>query len=561
MDQLNAFFVMVKTHRFWISCGFVFLLAIGFGAYGFAKQGAEIELNDKKIKKANQDADNVIKAEANLPMIEESEDGEVDEAPSSDVDVPSLHPNSATVEGMEKNIKAGQQEIVTVWKSEFSQQQQFLKWPENVFKQVVDSSGNSGTGSSLKKSVRNLGQHFPGHEHFGLSEEGNFVKKNPGSKELEGMAQAERDLYAKYSVSESELKLIRTYVPFWLPNIASLAEAQWDLPIKHFKQTEAQKVEQMFSSKKKLVWRKPNQQYWLDRCSQFKGHAGNDSEFPHISQLVYVQEDMSVLSNVMKAIGETNKKHPQAIRVLREVLVGRDAYDAKPFSFAGDDFAEYGKNVGSEQDSLGSPGGGLKGGGGEDSTSSDPKVKKDPSNQRYVNRSFKKIEADKFRDNVKGRGEASTEGERVSRDTWQIVFRRLPVRVRILIDERHIDEFLTQCANAKMPINVRQFAMLPGNQKLHQLKESAASGGGSGSSGGGKGGGQLGSIGGSGGSSSGANGKGAVPVGEINADLNEHPEFNSHFYVPLEIYGTVRLYNRPNTELFNASPAEGDEGG
>jgi len=555
MDQLNAFFVMVKTHRFWISCGLVFLLAVGFGAYGYAKQGAEIQKNDKSIKAANQQADAVIKAKADLPMVEASEDGETTEDTSDKV-FPLIHPNQKTVSGMKKNIQAGQKEIVTVWKSEFTQQQQFLKWPDNIFKQAADFSGAPSTGAKLKKNVTLLAHHFPGHEQFDISEDTKkYVKKNPSADQLAGMSQSERDLYEKYNISERQRKLVQLYIPYWLPNIARMADAQWDLPIETYKETAAQKIEQMFSSKKKLAWRNQNQKYWLDRCTKF-GNSGNDTGTAIVSQLVYVQEDMAVLSNVMNAIGQTNKKHHQAIRVLREVLTGRDAYDAKAFSFAGDNFTVYGKNQGDETAQLQSIGG-AKGGGATESE--DDSVRLDPSNQRYVNRKFKKIKANLFRDNVKGRGEASTEGEKVSRDTWQIVFRRLPVRVRVLIDERHIDEFLTQCANAKMPINVRQFAMLPGNHELHQVKADENGGGGGGGDGGGKGAGGGGMADFDGGGSADSSGKGSLSVGEINADLNEHPELNSHFYVPLEIYGTVRLYNRPNESLFNASSADNAE--
>lgn len=97
-------------------------------------------------------------------------------------------------------------------------------------------------------------------------------------------------------------------------------------------------------------------------------------------------------------------------------------------------------------------------------------------------------------------------------------FKRMPIFMRLDIDQREINKLLVECANAPLPVEVRQLRINPGG----------------------------------GGSSSGSSKKssGGAPAGAAAGAETET------FEVPIELAGIIYIYNPPDVAKLGAAPAE-----
>lgn len=118
-------------------------------------------------------------------------------------------------------------------------------------------------------------------------------------------------------------------------------------------------------------------------------------------------------------------------------------------------------------------------------------------------------------------------------------FNRMPVVLRLVVDQRRIPDILVNCANSPMPIDVRHVRICPENAKSVSLSGGGASGSPASSR----------TLGGSGASGQ----AGGVSVGRTgNAEMTEYGPDAIH----IEIYGIICIYNEPNPELFGTGIAE-----
>lgn len=97
-------------------------------------------------------------------------------------------------------------------------------------------------------------------------------------------------------------------------------------------------------------------------------------------------------------------------------------------------------------------------------------------------------------------------------------FKRMPIVMRLTIDQREINRLLVECANAPLPVEVRQLRINPG---------------GSGTS-----------------SSSAKKGSGGPPTGAAPGTETETYE------VPIELAGIIYIYNPPDVAKLGAAPAD-----
>src|SRR5262249_9134089 len=72
---------------------------------------------------------------------------------------------------------------------------------------------------------------------------------------------------------------------------------------------------------------------------------------------------------------------------------------------------------------------------------------RDPAEGRYVDDKYKRLEAARLRSALK-----STTPE----DALLAVAKRMPVRIRVSIDQRRLNLLLAQCGNSNLPVEVRQ---------------------------------------------------------------------------------------------------------
>jgi len=189
---------------------------------------------------------------------------------------------------------------------------------------------------------------------------------------------------------------------------------------------------------------------------------------------------------------------------------------------------------------------------------------------RYVDDKYQPLPPDRLRGALK-----STTPE----DALLAVAKRMPVRIRVVMDQRKLNVLLAQCGNSKLPLEVRQVrvnrpAAAPGaGGGSFSGGESSGFAGGSGFGGGGGFGGGSGFGGESGGIPGGFGGGSAIPggfggmaggdsfggsagrviAGSVTADANVDPNV-----VTVELYGIIYIYNPANKDQLNvAPPADG----
>ncbi|PQO40279.1 hypothetical protein C5Y96_01525 [Blastopirellula marina] len=294
------------------------------------------------------------------------------------------------------------------------------------------------------------------------------------------------------------------------------------------------------------------------------GGAGSGRNVPTTKEVLYAQENLWVLRNIMNVIAKTNgdisSPHQATIKAIDTIEFGREVMPIRstvviprsPLAAGGSD--EYGMESGMMEDPYGGSGMGMEGmdGMGMDGMGMGPDGmpleggEMDPGDYRYVDKDYKKLMVEDLK-------AATTEP--TSENYYLSVAKRLPVRMRFLMDQREIDKLLVECGNADLMIEVRQVRINP--------QTSGAGGGMDGGSGmGGYGGSGMSGMGGLGGMEMGGEFGGGIGgmsgTGQSGDNLDQAEKI---FDAPVEIYGIIYIYNPVNRDLLwpeGSRPSEDD---
>jgi hypothetical protein len=283
----------------------------------------------------------------------------------------------------------------------------------------------------------------------------------------------------------------------------------------------------------------------------------NKDKVPSTHEILYTQEDLWIIKGLMDIIKATNgdaqESFQAAIKEIEFLRIGKSAVGRAGTITSLGSTGNMGMGMG-----MGSGGSGMPMPGGEDgdqdlgssggsapapgsegmegildgamngtgATQSSP----DPASGRYVDTAFQPINGDMLRTVV-------SSGALNPTDAPLAVAKRVPVRMRFVMDQRKLNRLLTECGNANLLFEVRQVRI---NTEAHGA--ASGMGGMMGGSGGGRAGPSLGgsagtpglgapegSMEGSGGSGGGG---GSITVGGAKT-----------FDLPVEIYGVVYLFN------------------
>ncbi len=327
-----------------------------------------------------------------------------------------------------------------------------------------------------------------------------------------------------------------------------------------------------------VIWNPANQR---DIVATHFGFAAN-IEIPTTLQVLYAQEDLWVLENIMSIIAATNGdaqyRHDVAIKYIDSIKIGRGAIGVAGQVTAnsangGGGAAPGGSPGGTPGGSPGgttggspggSPGGGMSGAspggmaggmpggmagaspGGAPGGSNRASV--NLADGRYVDTDYQPVDAARLVSTMKGQG--------VEKDRLLAIAKRVPVRLQFKMDQRRLSLLLAECGNSKLPMEVRQI-------RVNKTDSGNAGGGGGGAMPGGGGGGMPGGGGGGGmpGGSSGmlgsgdADGGGGFPGGGIGGGGNQQGKKSiaasstDPNEITVQIYGIVYLYNPPDRTI------------
>ncbi len=307
------------------------------------------------------------------------------------------------------------------------------------------------------------------------------------------------------------------------------------------------------SSKRDIVtWPKSSQDELITAIRMWTG------ENPNVYQIVYTQENMWILEGLLNIIKKTNgdaqANFQTTVKEIEFIRIGRTAVGQ-----AGDiTSAARGRGMPTGMEGYGQEMGGeeLESGSASASMTSDDMSEEkssaaaspDPANGRYVDAAFKPITGEDLRTRMRSEDPS---------DAYFAVAKRVPVRLRLKIDQRKTHDFLANCGNADLMLEVRQVRL--GNTK-------AAVAGGGGSFGGGGGGmygggmmegmmgGRSGMMGGgmeSGGmdggkEGGGMEGYGGGMMGGGMMGMGGQRAITDPWEIPIEVYGVVYLFNPVN---------------
>jgi len=500
MDKLRVFLAAMKKYGFWFLTGIVPWATVGVWLYSTMTVDADLAAHKSEIETKRNSAQQIAATEE--------------------------HPNEKFAEGMEKWLNRYREDIAKSWQYQWESQQKELVWPKELNAGRIDYAA----------TVNSVLQNRP-------------IEAVPDEELVKG----------RTGLTTALCELYRDYIKEELPKLAERIGAQWNV---------AENAGGGFGAgggadfafegagmgpmggagpgaviKKRPVvdWDPANQQMIQAKSFDWSKRPNNR---PTAREVLYAQEDLWVLENLMRIIkavnGDTTEHHLAAIKRIEAIELGKGVANQRiqlerppMLAAAGED--GMGMDMmgmdGVGMDEMGTDGMdpemmGMEG--GMDSPYGDgmggAMAPVDPAQFRYVDKDYKKIDAETLK---------AAMTSPTAEDYYQAVAKRLPVRMRITIDQRKIDKLLVECGNADLMLEVRQLRLNP----------TASTGGayGGGFAGGGFEGGFVG--------------------GGFEGGPGGQPKADNRYDVPIEVYGIVYIYNPVNKELLGiTSESESEDG-
>ncbi|HEY2412161.1 MAG TPA: hypothetical protein VGI40_07960 [Pirellulaceae bacterium] len=569
MDQLKTQLALVKQHSFWAMC--LGILGVSLGSWWVSTGKLQTERDSQKGK------------------ITGSFDG------LKSVTGTPLHPNKTVIDGMDALCRKYAKEVLDGWQLQYQQQENVLVWPER-FKQ---------TG---------------------------FVAFVDKLRPIEKIAVVDGKVAARDDLPRDYKEEYRNFMEEELPTLAETIKAKWVVSTQGasaggfgggfgggegpggFGGGATPGVDAAGNpivDDSVVLWNQQNQEEIL------KTHFGFTmrSSLPTTLEVLYAQEDYWVFNSIMQIIRNTNRventkgeledaqaRHDAVVKYIDFVRIGRSAYGlagtvtpvGRSAAGAGDVAGGGTEGGGAPAPAPGGEGGGAPAPGGSPDGAGggmEALLARDPAMNRYVDDKYQPLAPERLRGALKSQ---------TPEDALLAVAKRMPVRIRVVLDQRKLNVLLAQCGNSRLPVEIRQVrinrpAAAPGAGAGMGGGYAGGEGGGGGFAGGGFGGGGGGFGGGFGGGGEGGGmpggfggggfgggmpggfgggmpggfgggmpgggesgfggitGRAAMIPGSVTADASVDPNI-----VPVELYGIVYIYNPANKDqLVAVAPAEG----
>ena len=382
------------------------------------------------------------------------------------------HPNDKVAQEMSTLIEKTRNEIKEAWQNKAAQQIEVLKWP--------DFPWDQGTKARFLNVVEPL---RPIERFVTINEETKSVEIEKDNQ----LNKAMREMYKEYIEDE-------------LPRLAKTAGAVWAIKGgRVLLDTEEQNnaiVDWDVDSQQKI-----NKQHFAEKWKQSGGGA-----VPSTLEVLYAQEDLWVLGHLMQIIARTNEgattRHSAAIRKILDIQIGKAAVESEVQIVS---VGEQEKKEGRRREPP------------------DPTAIVNPADGRYVDNNYEPLTADVLQQFM-GNSESSIDIEQA----YLAVAKRIPLRMRVSMDQRAINKLLVECSNSELTVEVRQLT-------IDSQEE-----GGKGRRGGGLGG--------------GFEGANAFNAGG-GAAKNAGSQFP--FDLEVEIYGIVSIYNPVDNKALGIESEDG----
>ena len=552
MDKLKPIIAVMAKHVFWAGCGLILIVSVAtwYMARGRLHEEFDKGLGDIKTKVSSVQS---LKTKASQNP-----------------------PNKYSHDGMDLLHDSTLEKVVEAWRKQYERQENEprLQWNSRVL------------GDDFVLAVRDL-------------------------KPIETAVSYPPTQEQKLSVVERQRYW--NYVERLLPDLARLVGTRW-APTEASGGFAAPGGGPMAPATRAIE--KPPIVVWEPQDQKrLMGTHFNWGEAPTTLQVLYAQEDLWVLTALAIIIAQTNgqidSRHEAVVKSIESIMIGRGVTGragqvtqvGRGGMSGGMDYGSggggspYGGEGGSMDMDMGMDGDGGDGGDGGElgegtmggsmpspssgSMGSDPgsgmgamtgasgatRLTADPADGRYVDNNYETLRASKIRTAMTNKS---------PEDAFLVVAKRMPIRLRLVVDQRKLHRLLATCGNCYLPVEIRQV----------RLNRGKSSGGGGGYDMGGGGGydmgggmgdslsGSMGLGGGYGGSmgessydegDSMANedystdtgggypsfGGGMGNFGSTMGDVKNRTQISSttSHDVPVELYGIIYIYNPVDKEL------------
>ena len=262
----------------------------------------------------------------------------------------------------------------------------------------------------------------------------------------------------------------------------------------------------------------------------------DDRPAPSTIQILYAMEDYWVLKALMQIVARTNTNngvlsHRRDLSAIRDILsiqigaavdqgAGGQVYRPASSDVEGEAGIE-GSVRGSEGGVPGGNAAGVEGEGVEFGEGASQV--KELAEGRYVDKEFKKLPAATLKTAATGKNEE---------DAYLAVAKRMPVRMRVKMDQRKLNKFLVECGNGDLMLEVVQVRINPDDTDVMSLAGSSSSVG-------------VGRV----GPSRGGRGTGAGATSNTGSPDGKAEPWD----VVVEVYGIIYIFNPPSIERLGLS--------
>lgn len=334
------------------------------------------------------------------------------------------HPNPDFHDGMENLIAQRRENVREAWQTKWERQKQELKWPEELpaeFRQQVE-------------------QMRP------------IEKVNPDENPQQEIPASLRRTYGGFIKNELP-KLAASIGSEWQPQRVGGARALQGFGSASRRSSSRDEEGDVLDESQIVAWNPVNQGLFDQRFDW-------GTRPPSTREVLYAQEDLWVLSTLIDIIRRTNRDAPtRSQAAVKEIDFIQLANNVDPPSFqvlrpapvvgqrsAGEDDDDLGAPPMTSSDTTSSaddiPLEGVEG----DATASQEWA--ELVKNRYVNENYEPI------------ADLST------LESLLTVAKRIPVRIRVKVDQRRINRLLVECANSPLTFEVRQFRLNPADDPL-----------------------------------------------------------------------------------------------
>lgn len=552
MDQLKKILAGMQKNSFWIVSGLTIIL----GIVGYWMSRSTM--------------DQVFKAQSS----------KIDEAYSAlqtiSNEVPT-HPNAKTHEEMDKQIQALVTDVETAWRKQYERQAQFMQWPSDLPPSLVAKvkdlrpielkleyplppESDPLVRGDLANYAKYVDTQFPAlAKIIGTKWVGSKPAATAGGMGGYGMG--------GYGMGSGGMDSSSGYGGAMDSGSSGYGGAMggYGGAMGGYGGAMGGYGPQVQASTDLVVWPKQVQDAVFADVQMWRGPV------PTTHEVLYTQENIWILEGLLKIIAQVNARanavanFQATVKEIEFLRVGRSAVGRvgtidRP-GVAGGGMGGYGSSMGGiGMDSAGMEGGmdsgsmgemassggempsggdgGMSGGEGEEGGMSGMvAATPDPANGRYVDAAYAPLTGEDLRTKMKS---SSPE------DAYFAVAKRVPVRMRLKVDQRRIQTLIAECGNADLMFEIRQV-------RLGDTTPAPASGAGGGYGMNIYGGGSSDTMGGYGamtGSGEGSGygmGMGSDAYGGMGGYGMPTQGPSKVWDIPVELYGVVYLFNPVDT--------------